>query len=198
MNYQRGMASIWAVIITLVIMLGLAGGGYYYLNQKNTNDKKALQTQIDDLNKQISDLKGVESAAESTADTTTDSELVYTNKSYGFSLTFSTKWHEWKVKTATVPGTTATYYIEVPTEDANYASDESTHDAGYASMFAVSVYTKEQWTAAQSEELSSEKKLGEKGNYVFAWSHAQACPDDVSAQGIWDDINNVIASFKVS
>lgn len=198
MHYKRGMANIWAVLITLVIMLGLAGGGYYYQNNQFKKQKDDLQKQIDDLNKQANDLKGTESAAESAADETADSELVYTNKSYGFSITFNTKWHEWRVKTGNVAGTTATYYIEAPTTDANYASEESTHDAGYASLFAISVYTPAQWAAVQAEGGPGETKLGEKGNYVFAWSHAQAAPDDVVTAGLWDDINNVIATFKVN
>lgn len=197
MHYQKGMAGIWAVLITVVIMLGLGGGGYYYLNKQNESKKADLQKQITDLEKQIVDLKKTTTAA-TPATTTTDSDLVYTNKTYNYSITFDTKWSSWKIKYAKIDGSTATYYVEVPTTDANYANEESTHDAGYASMFAISVYTPAQWTALQADGNPTDVKLAENSNYVFAWSHAQACPSDVQAKGIWDDISNVVKTFKLN
>lgn len=198
MHYKSGLASVWAVLITMVIMLGLAGGGYYYLNKQNESKKTDLQNQITELEKQIALLKKPAATASTSASTTPATGLVYENKTYNFSLTFDTKWSSWKIKYAKIDGSTATYYVEVPTADANYAKEELTHDAGYASMFALSVYTPAEWTAVQSGELNTDTKLKENANYVFAWSHAQASPDDVMAKGIWDDIDNIIKTFKLN
>lgn len=202
MHYKKGMAAVWAILITLVIMLGLAGGAYYYFNQKFTNDKKSLQSQIDDLNKQIADLKKAATATTSTSSTSstaTTSANTYTDKTYNFTLTFNTKWAGWKIKTAHIDGSVITYYFEVPTSDtSNYGNASSVNDAGYASTFAISVYTKDQWAAVPTDAGGSDTKITENATYVFGWSHAQAAPDDIIAKGIWDDINNIIKTFKLN
>lgn len=203
MHYKKGMAAGWAVLITAIIMLGIASGGYYYLSKKYTSDKNNLQNQINDLNKQISDLKKASSAS-STASSSTGTNasstagLTYTDSDYHFTITLNSKWAGWKVKYANLTGSTATLYFEVPTSDSNWATAGDTHDAGYTSLFAVSVYTKEQWAVVEAEEMNPKQKLAENSNYVFAWSHSQAAPDDVIAKGIWDDIASVIATFKLT
>lgn len=199
MHYQKGMASIWAVLIVVVIMLGLAGGGYYYFNKQNESKKTDLQKQITDLEKQIAELKKTTAATTvPTASTSTSSDLVYNNKTYNFSITFDKKWGEWKIKYAKNDGITASYYIEVPTTDAQYKTEAGSHDAGYASMFAIGVWTKAEWEQTLQDPMQGETKLAENDKYVFSWSHAQACPDDVTAKGIWDDISNVAKTFKLN
>lgn len=199
MDYKKGMASIWAVLITVVIILGLAGGGYYYLNKQNSDQKTSLEKQVTDLETQITDLKKAATAtSSSTTPTTTSSNLVYNNSTYNFSITFDKKWGEWKIKHAKNDGITATFYVEVPTTDANYKTEAGSHDAGYASMFAISVWTKAEWAQTLQDPVQAETKLTENANYVFSWSHAQACPDDVMEKGIWNDINNVVKTFKLN
>ena len=199
MHYKKGLASVWAVLITVVIMLGLVGGGYYYFNKQNESKKTDLQKQITDLEKQIADLKKVSTTATtSTTAATEPAGLTYTNKTYNFTITFDKKWAEWKIKYAKNDGITASYYVEVPTTDAQYKTEAGSHDAGYASMFAIGVWTKAEWAQTLQDPMQGETKLAENDKYVFSWSHAQACPDDVMAKGIWEDIDTVIKTFKLN
>ena len=92
MHYKKGLASVWAVLITVVIMLGLAGGGYYYWHSKTAKDKSALDKKITDLTAELADLKKAETAATSaTSKTTSESGLkTYTNTTYGYLFKYPT------------------------------------------------------------------------------------------------------------
>lgn len=83
---SKGITSIWAVLVTVVIMLGLVGGGGYYWQTKTVKDKADLSKKIADLEKELDDLKETENTAKSaTSKTTSESSLkTYTNKTYGY------------------------------------------------------------------------------------------------------------------
>lgn len=83
------MKPFLAVVLTIVIMAGLAGGGYYYLNKQQTKEKNDLQAQIDDLNaKLVAEKKASEAAA--AVDTT--SWKTYSSTNYGFSFKYPNDW----------------------------------------------------------------------------------------------------------
>jgi hypothetical protein len=84
MNKKNGMATIWTILITFLIMAGLAGGGYYYLSGKQKKDTDDLKNQINTLTAQLAELKKAAPAA-----TSTDSELkTYLNKYYNYSFKY--------------------------------------------------------------------------------------------------------------
>lgn len=88
---SKGMASIWVVLITVVIMLGLAGGGYYYWHSKTVKDKSALDKQISDLTAELAALKKASTAKTATTATTSESGLkTYTNTTYGYLFKYPT------------------------------------------------------------------------------------------------------------
>ena len=199
-----------AVLITVVIMLAAGVGGWYYFNQNQTSEKA-------DLNKQISDLQGEVASLQKKVDTesssTTNSNsqtgssqsnnssdtvdpYLYTNSTYGFSLQFNSKWQGYKIMPADVSGATKTYYVCLPTTEANWQKATSTSLAATASVFAFSVYTKSQWTAATSEEGPVPTKVGEAGSWIVAYSTAQDFPQDGNFPAAIKDYKNVIATFK--
>lgn len=124
--------------------------------------------------------------------TSTTNPLVYQNTDYGFELTFPQSWAGYKVFKKSITGTTATYYVGLPTTDTAWT--DSGVDKGYASLFAVSVYTSAQWTTAAGGSGSIPSKLGEKGGYVFAWSSAQSSPSDLESK--FSDNKTIVATFK--
>lgn len=84
MNQKNGMATIWTILITFLIMAGLAGGGYYYLSGKHKKDTDDLKNQINTLKAQLTELKKTAPAASST-----ESGLkTYTNKYYNYSFKY--------------------------------------------------------------------------------------------------------------
>lgn len=195
---ERG-SKISAVLITALIMVILGGAGYYYLDQKYKSDKESLEKQIITLNDQITAINaGKDSAVldEGTAATTAaESVWLYKNPTYGFSLTFNEKWDGYRMKMADIAGSTATYYVCVPTTDKTWSSSADAYP-GTASIFAFSVYTKAEWATAEAEEVNYDTKIGETGTYVIAYSSAQAAPEDIQDSKISSDIKNVVATFK--
>jgi hypothetical protein len=128
----------------------------------------------------------------------TDNTVECGDKAYTYELTLSDDWKGYKVKEVTPTYALVTCYFEMPTTSAEttWTAASTDHSAGYASIFAVSVYTPAQWTAAQ-EETNKPTKLGETAEYVWGYSPAQALPDDLQASKIADEVKNVVATFKI-
>ncbi len=124
----------------------------------------------------------------------------YTNSTYGFSLTFGTDWKTCKIKSATIDGATATYYVTMPTTstDSIYTKAGTDHDAGYASLFAMSVYTQTQWAAVIGTETNVPTKAGEAGSYVIAYTPAQAYPEDLQTADLSTQVSGIMATFKTT
>lgn len=91
------MSNFMKIAISIFVTIIVVGGGvYYFMNRQATDDKAGLQTQIDSLNKQVTDLK---TTTTSTATTTipvatdeTASWKTYTNSTYGFSVKYPADW----------------------------------------------------------------------------------------------------------
>jgi len=137
-------------------------------------------------------------AAATSGTTTTpaaSTDLTYTNAQYGFTLTFPATWDGYKMKTATIEGATATYYINIPTTDTSFQGDTSS-DAGYYSPFVITVYTLDQWKAAQAAEGPKDTLIKQSDKYVFAWSQANGIPATDFTMSA--DIKTIIASLKLN
>ena len=84
MKKTKGIATIWTILITFLIMAGLAGGGYYYLSGQHKKDADDLKNQISVLKAQLEELKKAAPSASST-----ESGLkTYTNKYYNYSFIY--------------------------------------------------------------------------------------------------------------
>ncbi|MCX6812607.1 MAG: hypothetical protein NTW79_03225 [Candidatus Berkelbacteria bacterium] len=87
------MKPVWIIVISVVITAGIIGGGtYYFLNKKTINDKDALQSQITDLNKKLTDAQTTASSTTSTTTPTTTDETAswtkYKSDDLGISFKF--------------------------------------------------------------------------------------------------------------
>lgn len=124
----------------------------------------------------------------------------YTNSTYGFTLTFTSSWTGCKFKTATVAGATATYYVEMPTTstDTAWTTVATDHDAGYASLFALSVYTNAQWTAATAQATEIPTEVGVAGSYTIGYLPAQSYPTDLQTAGLASQVASIVATFKTT
>ena len=209
---KKGLATIWAVIITVVVMAALGAGGWYYISGQQKAQKSDYDKQVTDLQKQIDALKEASQASKQTSSNDSDEAAsssssnsnsktssdpyLYTNTTYGFSLQFNSKWQGYKMMPATVSGSTATYYVTLPTTDSFWQKATSTSYAGTVSLFALSVYTKAQWATASAEEVNMSTKIGDAGDWVVAYSMAQDYPQEASILAALQDYKNVIATFK--
>lgn len=130
-----------------------------------------------------------------TTTTTTPTDLIYTNTTYGFTLTFPATWKGYKMKEISFPGETATYYINMPTTDKSAEVANTTYDAGYFAPFAISVYTLDQWVTVEAAEGSKDTLIIKNDTYAFAWSQSNGTAPNDWVQG--SDIKGIIASFKL-
>jgi hypothetical protein len=169
------------------------------MNQQSLKAEDAKNKEVEQLQKQIDELK--KPAATSTATATTASATdwkTYRNTDYGFQLTFPEAWKGYKLWEQTVEGGgTKTWYVELPTTDTNYAKADATHEAGYSSLFALSAYTKAQWDADQAQEGPKSTLLKTIGQYTFGYSYAQAGPTDIPAARR-AEIQSILATFKAN
>lgn len=88
MHYKKGMANVWVVLITVTVMLGLAGAGYYYLSSKHKKDITTLKDRLALLEGELAYLKKSSTAASSSTASTSSSLKTYTNKTYGYSFQY--------------------------------------------------------------------------------------------------------------
>jgi len=136
----------------------------------------------------------------STSTTATATCPNYTNSTYKFSLTFTSSWTGCKFKKVAIDGTTALYYVEMPTTstDPVWTVAASTHDAGYASLFALGVYTTNQWTDAIAQPAEIPAKAGTAGTFTIGYQPAQAYPEDLQTAGLASQVAAIMATFKTT
>jgi hypothetical protein len=177
-GHEHATTSMKVVLLVFVLAL-LAVLGYFVWYQNTTPDT-ADYTAPNVSKKAAETAKAVECG----------------DDAYAFSLTFGDKWDGYKVKEVAPDYAIVTCYFTMPTASADtvWTTAADDHDSGYASVFAVSVYTPTQWTAAQ-EEANKPTELGHNDNYYWGWSQAQAIPDDLA--GVYADAKNVVASFEI-
>ena len=199
------MSTTFKVIISIVVTAAIiGGGGWYFMNKKATDDKAKLQTQIDGLYDQIKDLKSASTTASTstTATTTTPATpsttaatdpYIYTNSTYGFSLTFNSKWKGYEVAAVASDQDTALKYLYacVPTTSTTWPDKKS----GMFCPFAITVVKLANKSAfEQANEPLVPTFILSNDSYSFYYSTAQDRPSDGVA--VMNDIKNIIETFK--
>ena len=158
-NHDEASVSLKVVLLIFAIVLILALGYLVYAQNRSTWDtsgsslsnKTSESTSTSD---NTSDTNGSSSGTTTTKDNLSCPD--YVNTTYGFSLTFPSEWDSCHFKTADVTGATKVIYVELPTTSDIYAHESTTNEAGYVSLFAISVYTPDQWTTEQAlDQLST-------------------------------------------
>jgi protein involved in sex pheromone biosynthesis len=84
--------------------------------------------------------------------------IVYTNSTYGFTLSFPQTWKDYTAKSRTIDWGT-------------FGTSDSV-DFGFEaqdSLFNISVHTKSQWQKLKSEEGPTPTYLGENSQYIFGY-----------------------------
>lgn len=125
------MSTFWKIFITVILTAAVVGGGgYWYMNKKATSDKAKLQSQIDDLSKQVTELKS------SSSTTTTDETAnwkTYTNATYGFSFKYPSDWSKEEFGNNS--------QVIVSSADTKQLVDEGKLHPGYANNLVVTYYS---------------------------------------------------------
>lgn len=112
---------------------------------------------------------------------TQNNNIIYSNSNYGFSLQLPPAWKGYTTKT------------EVRSDGASVYFGFSS----WTSIFAVGVYTKDQWNKILSEgdSLSKRTYIGENNKYVFTSSKAQDYGDP-KYNSLVNDFDIIMATFK--
>lgn len=111
--------------------------------------------------------------------TTTEKQqdIIYTNNDYKFQLTLPAAWKGYSVKVTKPANNEATAYLyfQMPTTNADWLKQGNKTP----SLFAISVYTKDQWQKWQSSGAPGGNVLNDLSQYVFTISQSQAAPSDL-------------------
>ncbi len=183
-------ASVSLKVVLLVFSLVLIGIlGYLVWDANNTPETADYNPQP------VVEKKSANTESNNQAKETSNAETwrTYINSKYGFSLKFGDLWKGYEVKTSETTGALTTYYFNLPSP--HKTTETTVNSANYESIFAVSVYTSEEWKKIEPDGGPIGTKFGESGNYVFAYSSSQDWSDEM--QAAHDDIKNVVATFAV-
>jgi len=132
------MKTIWIILISIVVAGGLAASGtYYFVKTKNNSHKKNLQTELDNLNKQIAQVNQNQNSNQTNLNTninTNTNANTNTNSNATFKNTFT---HDTNGYHGTLTLTGYIKQTEVPT----YASEGDETPSGSVNYVSF-VFTK--------------------------------------------------------
>lgn len=185
-HYEHEHATVSMKVILLIFALVLTGGLAYLVWAQNTAP--------DTTDNSAPSVKKI------TSTTATNNTVACGDKAYAFSMTFDSKWKGYKIKQVTPTDAIVTCYINMPSTstDTVWTTESTTNFAKYASIFAISVYTPTQWTAAQAVGTEVPTQMGKNDLYVWAYSQAQSLPQDLQDSKISSEIKTVVATFKIN
>lgn len=185
----RASGSTKALLLVFCLAL-ITTLGYFVFNQ----DKYLVTSEEYVTAKSVSKAKVAEQAG------ATDSKTVACGEEdQQFSLTFGDSWASYKVKELKSNDAVITCYFNLPTDsdETVWTTASTTNFANYASVFAVSVYTPAQFTAA-SAETNAPAKIYSNNTYVWAWAPAQALPQDLQDAKVSSEVKAIIATFQLA
>lgn len=180
--------TIIAFIILIIIVAGVGVSVWWYLTKYTQSFSYESFTKWDKKT-------GTETKEEQT-NTEKTSGVKYTNSQFGFELTFPDSWKDYGVMEVIFEGETKTIYFGLPKKTPTNIFNQSFIDY-YDSPFAISIFTKSQWTTAQSQEFAP-RKITENDNYVFAYSQGNGVLDiaGMNQEQAYNDIETIINTFK--
>lgn len=130
--------------------------------------------------------------------TSSKNPLTYENKDYKFSLDFTASWSgfkAFKIQTDWADDIQApTYYFALPTTDKTWPKEDGI-DEGYRSLFAITVFTTDQWSSVK-EDTMVPTKLEETAKYVFTVGYPNGgAPDDLTTQ--LKEAKEIVKTFTI-
>lgn len=189
---QQNVTLRWVIGILVAIIV--IGGGVWYFTAINSKvaDNVAQPNQVPVADKIVPEPTTAIKPVETPAKAVTDWKN-YTNTQYGFSLTLTDAFKNYKVTEVAPKDNFATKYLyfAIPTTDTSWK--ESNVESGYFSPFAVSVYNQAQWAKAKNEPLTG-SSIGQNNDYVFTLTGSQDGPTDIIQSPI--SLATIKASFK--
>lgn len=183
-------------IVIAVAVIGALVGGYFVFKKKPKTDISTTQSetvstapQTTPTPEKTSETKPVvkETPAPAKEEAKVPQAIVYKNSTYGFSLTFPDSWKDYKAEAGSNNQATASFDFKLPAKDTTFGNP--------VSLFAISVYTKDQWSAVQADEGPKPTLIKEGATHVFAYDNAQAYPDELSDEA--KQVKDIIATFKL-
>lgn len=179
-NTKRFLITLGFVLITA---LAVGGATYYVMNEQAQKDRESFEKTIQDLQKQIDDLKKTETVTNTNATTSTETTPAsdwhtYLNADYNFQLTFPESWKGYKVvKSDMSKYALASYEFQL---HSNKWNEDST-------LMGISVYTPQQYNNKLYEDFKSElppenSVILTTSKYVFVYFHPQDYPEDLRTQ----------------
>lgn len=187
------------IILLIIALIGI--GVLFYLNMQDRENISTMQTQISDLGIKVNSLSSSEETA-SPSPTPSSTPIVedtawknYTNDKYGFKLTFNTLWKGYQIKQETIKDDKGDHFrVYIPTSDQQF----STTNPGYADPFVISVYKLADWDNVLMQEGAKPTLIQKNGDYVYAYSTWQACPQDLCNGITSAEIKNIIKTFNLN
>lgn len=187
-------------VLVAIVTAAATGGIWYFMDQQAQKQKAGAEQDKKNLEEQKKALedKIKKSEEETTEETADNSKVKYTNSQYGFELTFPDGWKNYGLTETYQDGVTKIIYFGLPKKT---PSTELPTDfvKGYSNIFAIGVYTKNEWAEAQKLEGPKEPKIGESSKYVFSYSHGNGIPDTVSGmttEKLYSDADSISKTFK--
>ncbi len=188
---DKSQCKKYYVIAAAVIVIAIAGFAMYYINASSVaSESDVSQTSDvsanDDASSEEKDGEENDSANVSDANTQNialDEGFYYENTDYGFQIHLPESWSEtFTVKENKITlgefGSANAVYFGLP---------------GDEELFAISMYSKEQWEKIKSEEGPMPDYLGENEKYVFGFNTAQ----DASLDTLIQEAQLVAKTFKL-
>ncbi|HNV97097.1 MAG TPA: hypothetical protein PKL13_02145 [bacterium] len=178
-------------LASLLVFFALVLSGCTADDQKVTKDDLVSLKQdiLDEVNAQLQareqEQKELENTPTTTVEMTFDKSdaLKYENAKYGFSVLLPKTWSAYKAteKTTSVDGYGNIYGLSFDMPNQNR-------------LFAIVVYTKEQWQKVSQEQGPKPTLIKENEEYVFTYSKAQDYADEYVQLG--NDIQSIISTFE--
>ncbi|HLC89346.1 MAG TPA: hypothetical protein VJG65_00100 [Patescibacteria group bacterium] len=168
----------WFIWVSILIILAAAvGGGLYFWQKYNSDFISKINQPIANQN-QDSNLPLANQNTNQSVDDLIDWQT-YKNSQYGFELTFPNTWRGYKATNKIL----------------DWGIDGTSDSIGFGfegSLFNISMHTKNNWQKIKSEEGPTPTFLGEKDEFVFAYSVGH----DLASEYINTNRNEILSIIK--
>jgi len=198
---NSSLKTIITILIAVLLIIATGLGVWYWQQGEIRKQKSDADTKITAAEKQVKDAKqkadeDAKDAATKAKEAKASSWKTYVNNQDGFQLTFLDTWKGYAI-TENLSDDHTTKYIGFGLPSTKTCDVcEWGFDKNYNNLFTISVYTKNAWAVASSEEGPKPTKIGEKGDKVFAYMHGNGIPM-VSVANPYDDANEIVKTFKI-
>ncbi|MCX6809961.1 MAG: hypothetical protein NTZ65_04440 [Candidatus Berkelbacteria bacterium] len=171
-------------LILLILAIIIAVGSLFYAKKikKDTNNSPATASQT------VSNSSSIESSGVSSATQVAAIWPKYTNSKYGFEISFSDIWKNYKLVENLTNGS---FEVKI---DFNLATTDTKYENKIATPISIFVYKSSVFNALSDNEKSV--KITSNSDYVFSYKTWNEPPSDL--QGFTDkELADTIKSFKL-